>query len=331
MNDRQFVSGIRGSGRRRPQRARRVAQGPRADLRHTWPRPACPASSVMNPADMERLTSASDRKSVKAKARPGRKASSLARAINLPCELTDAEQVGAGQVMADGRSVGTEPFTRSPAAMAWATSWSRADRKTPLPFPCFSADATHAADIARGGKVGFLLSAPRHQGRQGDGCCVDDHGRHRLRHQYLAMVWHERIRVRWSNSEVSCADNNGYLLETPRVGPSAADVRGELPGCGKTRFEVSSHGRSAARPRRSRWQMFRDAIKQNGLACEPTKMARDRAGRAWTSATSSSCSGAQQTDGLSHSFRSKATPTSLKRSTALRAAGRDIVCQLTGR
>jgi len=130
-------------------------------------------------------------------------------------------------------------------------------------------------------------------------------------------------------SEVSCADNNGYLLETPRVGPSAQTSVVSCQDAAKRGLKCRLTAVGSASTQVT-MQMFRDAIKQNGLACEPTKMrviGRESVDKRYV--VELQC--AQQTDGLVAFIPLEGNTNKFETLDCAAAAGRDIVCQLTGR
>jgi hypothetical protein len=220
-------------------------------------------SKVRDLLARERMPTAKDK--ARAKEESGR----LASAIELACEPTDAERVGGGKTRTDGKIVEVNVYE---VACRNGTGYfliSQGPQK-PTAMSCFAADATRAADIAQGGKSDFYCQLPANRDVKamaaslmttaGTECSVSN-----FRWFGLSASSHTEY------SEVVCADGKGYLLKTPQTGLSAQT---SVMTCQEAAtFGLKCHltdGGPVSTP--VTMQTFRDALKQNGVGCEPTQL-----------------------------------------------------------
>jgi hypothetical protein len=70
-------------------------------------------------------------------------------------------------------------------------------------------------------------------------------------------------------SEVACADGKGYLLKMPRIGATVSVLSCQEAAQQGLKCRLTEGGRVAAA---ATMQTFREALKQNGVRCEPTQM-----------------------------------------------------------
>jgi len=245
------------------------AQNPHADPVSTMGTPGVPGTGMMSSADVAKINGLGDRKSVKAKARAKTEGAKLAQAMNLPCELTEAEQVGGGVVRQDGKNIDLILYEISCSNGMGYFLESRGPQG-PIAISCFAADATHAADIAQNAKSDFYCQLPANKDIKamaaslmtaaGTACTVK-----KLRWFGLSDSGQAEY------SEVACDDNKGYFLKTSRDGPAAQTT---VMSCQEAvkyglKCRLTNDGSVSAPVSR---QMFLDALEQNGVNCEPSQM-----------------------------------------------------------
>jgi hypothetical protein len=245
------------------------AQSPHADPGTTMTSPGVPGTGMMNPADVAKINALGDRKSVQAKARAKVETAKLVHSMNLPCELTDAEQVGGGAVKQDGKNIDLILYEISCSDGMGYFLESRGTQR-PIAVSCFAADATHSADIARNAKSDFYCQLPANKNinamaallmtEAGTTCAVKNFRWFGLSDSGQAEY-----------SEVACDDNKGYFLKTSRNGPAGQTTVMSCQEAAKNglKCRLTADGSvSAPVPK----QVFLDALKQNGINCEPSQM-----------------------------------------------------------
>jgi hypothetical protein len=224
-----------------------------------------PYSSTLSSSDMVKIQDVSDADRAKAK----EESAKLIGALDLPCEPTIAAQVGRGKITADGKVVAVIAYEVACGNGMGYILVSQGSQK-PIATSCFAADATRAASIAHGDKPNIYcqleankdvkVSAASLLTAAGTACTVS------------GFRWFG-ISASSQNeySEVACADGKGYLLKTPQIGASATvsvlscqdaakqGLKCRLTDAGPVSAPVTA-------------QTFRDALKRNGVSCEPTQM-----------------------------------------------------------
>lgn len=239
------------------------AQNTRADPASKMNTPGMPGG-LMNPDDIEKLRKADDRSLALAKAESG----TLVGALGLPCEITDAESIGRGHVTEGGKAIEAKLYE---VACRNGTGYLlQSGGQSPVATSCFAADATHAADLAEGRKSDLYCQLPANKDIKamagglmsavGTPCAIKGV-------RWFGLSTSREI----DYTEVSCDDGRGYLLKVPRTSASGqlsaigcrdAAARGlkcHLTDGGPVSTPVSM-------------QAFRDALKHNGVDCEPSQM-----------------------------------------------------------
>ena len=245
------------------------AQSVRSDPATTMSTPGVPGNGMLSQADVAKLNKAGANQSAQGKARAKVEVTKLAKIITLPCDITDAELVGGGKIQQDGKLVNLNLYEISCSSGMGYFLQSR-ESQTPIAVSCFAADATHAADIARGEKSDFFCQLPANKDVRimaaslmtaaGTACAVD-------KFRWFGVTDSGQIEY----SEVACANDKGYFIKTPRTGPTAQPT---VMNC----QEAAQHGLkcrltdggplSASISN----QALLDSVKQNGIDCEPAKM-----------------------------------------------------------
>jgi len=232
------------------------------------PKPTSPANGFTNPLtgqDMEKMHDVTAQDRAKAK----EDSAKLINAMQLSCELTAAERVGRGKIQVDGKVIGVNVYEVA-CGNGMGYLLEPQGSRLPIAISCFAAEATHAASLARGDQSDFYCQLPANKDvkataaalmtRSGATCAVS------------SIRWFGySASTQTEYSEVACADGKGYLLKIPQIGVAAqvspmscqeAAVQGlkcRLTDTGPVSTPVSM-------------QLLRDALKNNGVNCEPAQM-----------------------------------------------------------
>jgi hypothetical protein len=214
---------------------------------------------------MWKIQEVSDADRAKAKEESGK----LIGALDLPCEVAAAAQVGRGKITVDGKIVAVSAYEVACSNGLGYLLASQGPQK-PIATSCFAADATRAASVAHGETPGLYCqlaankdvkaSAAALLTAAGTTCAVNGF-------RWFGISASSQTEY----SEVSCTDGKGYLLKSPQTGASATlsvltcldaakqGLKCRLTDAGPVSAPVTA-------------QTFRDALKRNGISCEPTQM-----------------------------------------------------------
>jgi hypothetical protein len=243
------------------------AQNLRSDPASHMNTPGTP-SGPMNPSDLEKMRSADDRNSAQSRALATAETSKIVKTIGLPCDVTDAEWVGRGHVSDRGKTIDLKVY--EVACKNGAGYLLESGGQSPLATSCFAADATHAADVAEGRKSDLYCQLPANKdikamagtlvSATGTACAVKEV-------RWFGLSASREIEY----SEVACADGTGYLLRLPRT---SASTQVSALGCRDAATQGLSCHLSDGGPVSTpvTLQTFRDALKQNGVSCEPDRL-----------------------------------------------------------
>jgi hypothetical protein len=230
---------------------------------------ANPGSAITFPlagADMEqRVHDSSARQRAQAKQESER----IITAISLSCKPTDAEQIGHGKSVVAGKRVEVNMFE---VACSNGMGYLLASLGTekPMAMSCFAADATHADSIAKGEKSDLYcqlaankdvkVMAAAMMTTAGTACTVS------------GLRWFGvSASTQTEYTEVTCGDGNGYLLKNQQSEPSAQLSVMSCQEAAKQGLKCHlTDGGPVAVP--VTMQTFRDALKENGVTCEPTEI-----------------------------------------------------------
>jgi hypothetical protein len=230
------------------------------------PKPTSASTGFTNPLtgqDMEKMHDVTEQDRARAREVSAR----LIAALALSCELTAAERVGRGQIQVDGKGMTVEVYEVACGNGVGYLLEPQGPQK-PVAISCFAAEAAHADSGS--GKSDLYCQLPANKdvkasaagllAKSGASCSVN------------AVRWFGfSAASRTEYSEVACADGAGYLLKIPQTGVSAqvsamscreAAAQGlkcRLTDAGPVSTPVSL-------------QSFRDALKHNGVDCEPAQL-----------------------------------------------------------
>jgi hypothetical protein len=164
----------------------------------------------------------SGRNAAKERAAAREQSEKLTAAIQLPCEITDAEPVGRGKAQFEDKKVAVSIYEIACRNGLGYILVSREDGK-PYATSCFSADKTHAADLAKGHKSDMYCQLPANKdvkamaaalmSAAGTTCAVRN------------LQWFGRsMTTNTEYSEVVCQDGAGYMLRTAQAGATEPTV-----------------------------------------------------------------------------------------------------------
>jgi hypothetical protein len=230
---------------------------------------ANPGNAITFPlagADMEqRVHDASERQRAQAKQESAR----IISAMSLSCDPTDAERIGHGKSAVNGKRVEVNAFEVACSnGMGYLLASLGAEK--PMAISCFAADATHAESIAKGEKSDLYCQLAANKDvkamaaslmtNAGTACSVN------------GLRWFGlNAATQTEYTEVTCGDGGGYLLKAHQTEPS---TKVSVMGCREAATQgLKCHltdGGPVAAP--VTMQTFRDALKENGVTCEPTQM-----------------------------------------------------------
>jgi hypothetical protein len=231
--------------------------------------PANGGSAITFPlagADMEqRLHDLSPRQRAQAKLETEK----LISALSLACEPTDAERIGHGKSDLGGRRV---EVTAYEVACGNGMGYLLASQgvEKPIAVSCFAAAATRADSMAKGERSDVYCQLAANKDlramaaslvtESGTSCTVNN-----FRWFGLAASTHTEY------TEVECGDGNGYLLraQQDQSGARVSAVSCQDAAKQGLRCRLTDGGPVAVPVT---MQTFRDALKENGVSCEPTQM-----------------------------------------------------------
>ncbi|MGA2780216.1 MAG: hypothetical protein ABSF94_21890 [Steroidobacteraceae bacterium] len=232
------------------------------------PKPTSAANGYTNPLtgqDMEKMHDVTEQDRAAAKEQSAK----LIAAMDLSCELVAAERVGRGKIQAEGKTTGVNVYEIACANGMGYLLEPQGSQK-PIAVSCFAAEAMHSASAARGDKSDLYCQLAPNKDvkataaalltRAGEVCKLSD-----LRWFGLSAS------TQTEYSEVACTDGKGYLLKIPEIGISAriSAINCQEAAMQGLKCRLTDPG-SAPAP--VALQIFRDALKSNGVDCEPTQM-----------------------------------------------------------
>jgi hypothetical protein len=193
----------------------------------------------------------------------------LIKAMSLSCQTADAERIGHGTAMVGGKRVEINAYEVACSNGMGYLLASMGPSK-PMAISCFSADATHAESVARGEKSELYCQlagnkdvkavAASLMSTAGTACAVD-----KLR--WFGLV----ASTQTEYTEVACGDGRGYLLKAVQIEPAAQVSVVSCQDAAKQGLKCHlTDGGPVTVPVTE--ETFRDALKANGVACEPSKL-----------------------------------------------------------
>lgn len=175
-------------------------------------------SGTLSHSDLEQIggNRTDHEKSALARAKARAQGAELAAALDLGCEVREAEQVATRRVKADGKDFEADVYEVACGNGAGYFLMSQGSAK-PVGISCLAAEAARAADEAAGRKPDMVCRLPQNEDVKaiaaslmagaGTPCAVRE------------LAWVGRSEAIQSEfNAVLCGDGQGYLLQTPMPG-----------------------------------------------------------------------------------------------------------------
>jgi hypothetical protein len=216
----------------------------------------------LSSADMEKIHDLSKAERARAMAESGK----LISTLQLSCQPTDAARVGHGKFTADGKTVEVNAYEvvcSNGMGYILATQGSQ----KPIATSCFAAEATHAAGIVQGESDIYCQFAANKNVKATASSLMTATGTPCAVGSFRWFGFSASSQTEYS--EVACADGKGYLLKMPRSGAAVSVLSCQEAAKQGLKCRLTDSGPVAAA---ATMQTFRDALKQNGVHCEPTQM-----------------------------------------------------------
>jgi len=189
------------------------------------------------------------------------------KALALPCDVTDADAVAAGQTNAAGKLIDTTTYEIACSNGMGYFVVSQNPEK-PLGLSCFAADALNTADLKTGKTGDAICELPANASMQAMAASVLSHTGKSCAPKAYAWVG-ESEKTNLDYTELACEDGTGYVLATAAQGSSAAPAAWTCPDSAARGIKctMSSNGAAATGP--ITLQTFKDALVQHGVDCRP--------------------------------------------------------------
>jgi hypothetical protein len=205
----------------------------------------------------------------KVRAEAQEESAKLAKAIDLNCEIVDAEPVGRGKTQVGGKSVALRVYE---IACSNGLGYMVVSRGADAPYAlsCFSADTTHAAQVAEGRTSDMYCQLPATKdvkamaaslmSAAGTTCAVRN------------LKWFGRSAATQTEyAEVVCDDGKGYLLRTAQAGSSAETSVMSCQDAAKKGLKCRlTDAGPVAEP--VTLETLKDALARNGVKCSVARI-----------------------------------------------------------
>jgi hypothetical protein len=205
--------------------------------------------------------------SPQARAKAKLQSEELVKALQLSCDVVNAELVvsGTSRTAAGGKEVETRVYEVA-CRRGMGYLLEAQGSETPVGISCVAAEAARAADAAKAKKVGFFCQLPENRDVKavtttamagaGTPCAVKD------------VRWFGRSSTTQSEySEVVCDDGKGYLLRTPLPGSQAQTT---VVSCADAAKQGIKCRLTESGPIESlvTLETFKGALARNGVSCK---------------------------------------------------------------
>jgi hypothetical protein len=215
----------------------------------------------ISPADIAKINEMTDAERAKVREESGK----LISDVQLACDAVSAAQVGHSNARIGGKSVEMKAYEVACGnGMGYFIASQGPER--PLVMSCFAADATHTASLANGEKSDLFCQLKANKdikamaaallAKAGTSCDVN-----------LVRWYGIVVATSTEYTEVACADGKGYLLKNQQINPGASMSAMSCQDAAEQnlRCRLSNSGPPPAQVMMDR---FKQAIKQNGVACD---------------------------------------------------------------
>jgi hypothetical protein len=233
---------------------------------------------VKDLADFVDNTRQLERKDLVSKTLAAKRGTAMLKALQISCQLTDAQHIAAGKATADGKPVDIGLYEVA-CADGMGYLLTLRDLSAASGISCLAASATPSSDTPDPGKVDLKCRLPANQNvgemattvmrNVGTTCAA------------RKVKWlGESAQPKLDYTEVACSDDRGFVLRTPTPGSvgnidvlSCQDAathgaKCQLSAGGSAAVTAAPAPESQARPT---LQWFKEALSRNGVACDVKK------------------------------------------------------------
>jgi hypothetical protein len=233
---------------------------------------------VKDLADFVDNTRQLERKDLVSKTLAAKRGTAMLKALQISCQLTDAQHIAAGKATADGKPVDIGLYEVA-CADGMGYLLTLRDLSTASGISCLAASATQSSDTPDPGKVDLKCRLPANQSVGEMATTVMRNAGTTCAARKVKWLG-ESAQPKLDYTEVACSDDRGFVLRTPTPG-SAGNIdvlscqdaashgaKCQLSASGPAVVPAAPAPESQARPT---LQWFKEALSRNGVACDVKK------------------------------------------------------------
>jgi hypothetical protein len=232
-------------------------------------------------ADFVDSTRMLERKELLSKPLAVKHSTEMLKALQISCQLTDAQHIAAGKSMAGGKPVNIGLYEVA-CANGMGYLLTLRDLSTASGISCLAASATPSNETSDPGKVDLKCRLPANQNvgemattvmrNAGTTCAARD------------VKWlGESAEPKLDYTEVACSDDRGFVLRTPTPGSAGnidvltcqdAAIHGakcQMSAAGSAAAAAVTTAPAPESQARPTLQWFKEALSRNGVACDVKK------------------------------------------------------------
>jgi hypothetical protein len=207
------------------------------------------------------------REAVQARAKAKAESEELLKALQLSCEVNDAQVVVAGtsKPASGGKEIDTRVYeVACTGGMGYVLE--RQGSAKPMAISCLTAEEGRAADVAKGKPPGFFCKLPENANVYGLVASMISNGTGASCTVRDLQLFGRSESTQSDYSEVACKDGKGFLLRTPLPGSQAELV---VMSCGDAAKKGIKCRLTDAGPVETPITLdtFKDALAQHGVSC----------------------------------------------------------------
>jgi hypothetical protein len=207
------------------------------------------------------------REAVQARAKAKAESEELLKALQLACEVNDAQVVVAGtsKPASGGKEIDTRVYeVACTGAMGYVLE--RQGSTKPMAISCLTAEEARAADVAKGKPPGFFCKLPENANVYGMVASMISSGTGASCTVRDLQLFGRSESTQSDYSEVACKDGKGFLLRTALPGSQAESV---VMSCSDAAKKGIKCRMTDAGPVETPITLdtFKDALAQHGVSC----------------------------------------------------------------
>jgi hypothetical protein len=229
-------------------------------------------------ADFADTTSRLGRKDLVSKTLAAKRSTTILKALQISCQLTDAQHVAAGKSMVAGKPVDIGLYEVA-CANGMGYLLTTQDLSTASGISCLAASATQSNDTPDPVKVDLRCRLPANEDLGEMATAVMRNAGTTCNARTVKWLG-ESAAPKLDYTEVACSDDRGLVLRTPTPGSagnidviSCPDAATKGAKCQLSTAEPAavSAAPAPASEARPSLQWFKDALSKNGVACDVKK------------------------------------------------------------